>query len=192
MSLTEKVHVRFWRTMGERYGRRWFDEYGEQPTQVWRETLEGYTPNDIKTALDLLPTKFPLHPPSQPAFAQLLAEVAQKLRHEPHDYTREYWRSVVTRTCLRHAALLNIVPWGTSEMRALPSDVYEVAMRKCRELLDWACDTERKQGQRTPGIEQSVNAELWHLLKPYKRDEPPRALRDGADSDQPAAEAQGR
>jgi hypothetical protein len=71
---------------------------------------------------------------------------------------------------MRHAALLRIVPWGSRELRDLPDEVYAVALRIGQEMIDYGVETERRVGQRTPGIEQHINAHLWETLKLWRRD----------------------
>lgn len=80
-----------------------------------------------------------------------------------------HFRSVAIETCLRHAALLDIVPWGTASIAKLPNQVRVIATAKIEEVVREACAMEARIGQRTPGIEQTINAELWDTLKVFGR-----------------------
>lgn len=172
MTATTEYAERFWSSMSERYGRRWFDEMGAAPTTAWKALLGRYTPEVCGQAMDRLKNRSDAnHPPTLPVFESLLSQVSaeQARLHHSGDFTRDHWRSVIISTCLRHAALLSLCPHGETQVLNLSSQVRAIAVDKCRELLDWACETERRTGQRTPGIEQHVNAELWNALKPFGR-----------------------
>lgn len=82
---------------------------------------------------------------------------------------RAHWSSIVLVTCMRNAALLNIVPWGEASLRALPDPLYEIAFRKCAELRDEAVAEELRTKGRLSHVEQQVNAALWQLLKPFAK-----------------------
>lgn len=82
---------------------------------------------------------------------------------------RSHWSSIVLVTCMRNAALLNIVPWGEASLRALPDPLYEVAFRKCAELRDDAVAEELRMKGRPTYLEQQANAALWQLLKPFAK-----------------------
>ena len=84
-----------------------------------------------------------------------------------------HWQSVVTATCLRHAALLNLLPWGETDLAKLPAHVYPFAFRKCAELRDRAIDAELKLGTRPRQLERLVNAELWNALKTFRAADAP-------------------
>lgn len=167
---TEKTHQRFWEAMRARFGKRWLDDFGTEPSAPWVQLLNKHTPNHLKQALELMAEQKLAHPPTLPQFESLLKRAATKAPHQDADLPRNYWRSVIQGTCMRHAALLNLVPYGESKLERLPtSAMYEIAERQCRELLDWACDSERTAGQRTSGMEQHINATLWNLMTPWAR-----------------------
>jgi hypothetical protein len=167
---TEKTHQRFWEAMRARFGKRWLDDFGNEPSAPWIQLLNKHTPNHLRDALELMGEQKLQHPPTLPQFESLLKHASSKAPHQDTDLPRKYWRSVIHGTCMRHAALLNLVPWGETRLERMPTnEIYELAERQCRELLDWACDSERTAGQRTPGIEQHVNQTLWNLLKPWAR-----------------------
>jgi hypothetical protein len=167
---TEKTHARFWDAMRARFGKRWTDEFGPQPTAPWVQLLNQHTPGHLRDALDLMAEQKLAHPPTLPQFEALLKKASNRGPKEGVDELRNFWRSVVIGTCMRNSALLNIVPWGEANLGKLPPTVYEVAMAKCSELQEWACDAERTNGQRTPGLEQHINTELWNTLRPWARE----------------------
>lgn len=83
-----------------------------------------------------------------------------------------HWHQVAVSTCLRHAALLRLVPWGTAELRALSlvsSELYATAVKACDRECARACVNELASGRRDPEIEQRLNASLWRVLKPFER-----------------------
>jgi hypothetical protein len=95
MSATKEMADRFWRTMGERFGKRWLDEYGAQPTTAWKRAIGAYSPEVIGAALDLMHTRGWQHPPTEPQFAQLLSEAARKSAGSSENHRRGFWRSLI-------------------------------------------------------------------------------------------------
>jgi hypothetical protein len=93
MSLNKEAGRRFWLSMGERFGKRWLDDYGAEPTKAWMETLGGYSLADIGAAMDLMKLRGWQHPPTEPQFAQLLAEAARRNQGSTENYRRGFWRS---------------------------------------------------------------------------------------------------
>lgn len=173
MSNTAKVHSRFWDAMRARFGTRWLEQQGNEPTDAWKQVVNKFTPDDLRKALDLMGQDSKrVHPPTLPEFETYLRR-AQAKAPDNVDHSRAYWRGIVVGTCMRHAFLLNIVRRDAPDLRALPPDVYAIALRVCQELLDWTCDTERKNGQRTQEMEHHVNTELWRVLQIYRRADPP-------------------
>lgn len=174
MSLTNAAHDRFWRSMGERFGKRWLDDYGAKPSTAWKAVLDKFSPAIIVAALEALKERREserAHPPTLAEFEAILEREGKKRASNSADLVRGYWRSVIVATVMRHAALLRIVPWGTTELAKLPDECREVVARRAGELLGEAVEAERKVApQRPPGIEQHVNSELWQTLKLYRRD----------------------
>jgi len=82
---------------------------------------------------------------------------------------RDYWHSYAIDTCMRDAALLQIVPEGKTVLGALPRDVYREAVGKIAELRDAACMREMILGQRTPRIGQDLTAAMWNFLKRWNQ-----------------------
>lgn len=176
MNHPARFHDRFWESMGERFGKPWFDLAGPLPTKSWRELLDQFTRDEVDAALLRLkdrPESYRANPPTYAEFQELLSAAAKNRPMSAAVESRGHWRSVVVGTCMRHAGLLGIVAYGETELGKLPSSVYGMALRRCQELQDWACDAEHREGRRTPGIEQHVNAELWNALKGCSREATP-------------------
>lgn len=157
MSLTHAAVKRFWDSMGERFGKRWLDDYGGTPTRAWRDVLDQYTPDVIAAALAALkdrPERVRSTPPTLAEFETLLAGAA---RHSPAaggaDYCRSYWRAIVVsnleRALCKDRAVIS--PADLQRYIARHGAVYG----NLRILLDELCDLEAKnQGQRTLGMYQ--------------------------------------
>lgn len=81
---------------------------------------------------------------------------------------REYWRTWVTRECMRSAACLNLVPYGESQLARLPVGVHATAVKLCADLVTRACRAEAARGgRRHPKIAHLALTELWRGLKPF-------------------------
>lgn len=165
----EKTHERFWEAMRARFGKRWLDEFGAEPSAPWIQLLKPYTPPQLRKALELMGEQKLAHPPTLPQFDSLLKRAASKSPDDGIDHVRAYWRSVAVADCLRCAALVNLVEYGETRLGKLPVDVYPLAVRLCGELVDWACSEERKREDRTPDLGSHINATLWNALKPFAR-----------------------
>ena len=148
MSLTNATIERFWKTMGERFGKRWLDEYGSQPTQAWRDALGGSTPTEIRAALDLMKLKGWQHPPTEPQFSQLLAEASRKVQAPVVDWKRGYWRSCVV-SGFKAALGYSHEPERFEQLVVANKSTLGASMLA---LLDEQCDLETRQGQRTDGL----------------------------------------
>ncbi len=80
---------------------------------------------------------------------------------------RNHWHSVITAECMRCAALLNLVPWGETDLRNLPANVHDFAFKFCADLLNQICKAEIDSGQRPQRFEQEVAQDVWNALKPF-------------------------
>jgi hypothetical protein len=165
------VHSRFWKSMGERFGQRWFDAHGPRPTSAWCELLDQFS-EDIDAALLRLkdrPERDRSHPPTHAEFQTLLI-AASKARGalDNAQAIRAYWRTIAVSTALRHAGLLNLVSYGETRLERLPGDLYRSTLGVCQELVTWACEQEARE-TRTPAMEQHINSSLWNHLKPWAR-----------------------
>ena len=104
---TKAAHKRFWAAIGERYGQRWFADYGAEPNRAWIEMLDRYTPADITDALALLAKRPEMHqhPPTMPQFENLLmAAVRGRKASDGPNYRRDYWRSRIAGEVRRELA----------------------------------------------------------------------------------------
>lgn len=167
--------AQFWKSMGERFGTRWFEVHGAKPTKTWSDLLRQFA-EDIDSALLRLkdrPERERAHPPSHAEF-QVLLVAAKKTRGALDDAAdvRQHWRSIVYGTCMRHAALLNLVPWGVMKLDQLPQTIHRSTLGICQELVNWGCETEAREG-RTPALEQHINSTLWNHLRPWEQKDTP-------------------
>jgi hypothetical protein len=80
---------------------------------------------------------------------------------------RNHWHSVILSECMRCAALLNLVPWGESDIRKLPANVHEFALRFCADLLERMCKAELALKYRPQRLEKQVAQDVWNALKPF-------------------------
>ncbi len=152
MSLTNAVRKRFWSAMGERFGKRWLDEYGEIPTLAWREMIDRYTPSDIGGALELMALKGWQHPPTQPQFEPLLREASRHNKPDEQDWRRGYWRSWIARYVAGDFLHRELI----SDMDAFEAYLIEhrhTLGKILLALLDELDSMERDTQQRTQGME---------------------------------------
>ena len=166
MSNTEKLVTRFWRTMAERYGSRWFDTYTETPTLAWRECLDAYSPKEIAKAIEALDLKDSTrqHPPSEPEFRALLKQAARnhsKRSDDPAEWRRGYWRS-----CIVHAVAHEL---GYTVQTFEPVLIANRASlgRACADLLDEIDNLEAATGQRTKGQEDACTDGVRAIVVAY-------------------------
>lgn len=146
MSNTNRIHQRFWSAMAERYGRRWTDQYGPESSPAWRELIDKFTPEDVKSALGELPKEAKEFPPTLPQFEAILAKTAQRRKADPTDYARGYWRSAVVfgvAAELGHTSH-TLEPFVVAHRNSLGAAM--------RELLDTLDTAEKRMGQRTEGL----------------------------------------
>lgn len=147
MSLNKEAGRRFWLSMGERFGKRWLDDYGAEPTKAWMETLGGYSLADIGAAMELMRTKGWQHPPTEPQFAQLLAEAARRNQGSAVNYRRGFWRSDI---------VADISAWLGYQFHVEQFETVVVANKhslgaSMLSLLNEMEQLEVDTGQRTPG-----------------------------------------
>lgn len=170
MSHNAKVHGEFWKSMGERFGIRWFEAHGKLPSKAWTDLLDRFDSEEIQNALLRLkdrPERERAHPPTHAEFQALLLAAQRAGGAGDESTVRSRWRSVVVATCLRNAALLNLVKWGETNLEALPETVYRTALGMCNEFVVWAVDHEGREGYTPKSIEQHINTELWRVFKPW-------------------------
>lgn len=150
MSTSNPILERFWRSMGERFGKRWLDEYGPQPTRAWAELLEPWTADTIRQALDAMGEKAWQHPPTLPQFQALIRDVDRREAAKgATDWIRGHWRTVVVTEGATAAglSLAQFEPW----LLARP-----VLLDALRELLDYAANRERATSARSEALTREV------------------------------------
>lgn len=157
MANTAAVSARFWAAMGERYGKRWLAEYGDQPTPAWRELLDRFTPYEITDALALLVkrTGTQTHPPTLPQFEALLIDASRhrKAERSADDQRRGYWRSRVINAVARRMGYTGPIEFEPVMVahKATLGDAMARALEACDSL-------ETTTGQRSDGIENHCDA----------------------------------
>lgn len=168
MSLTNAVHKRFWSAMGERFGKRWLDEYDDKPTRAWRDMLDRYTPNDISGALTLMDGKGWQYPPTLPQFEPLLKEAARHNKPDDQDWVRGYWRSVIVDRFSRDFWLGHLIP-SMEDFEQYLIQHRDTLGVELRQLLDHVDGLEKRTGQRTEGMHELIyraSFKITHDLSP--------------------------
>lgn len=174
MSNTAKVLARFWQTMLERYGKRWAETYGPEPTEAWRAALRAYSPKDIARAIDALELKEHTrqHPPTEPEFRALLKHAARqnvKLPDDPNELRRGYWRSTIIEQVARGLGYTG----GTFE--AVMIENKHSLGRAMADLLNEVDELEVATGQRTPGMEAHAFDGAARIVTAFKQLQAARA-----------------
>lgn len=164
MSNTEKSHQRFWTAMIQRFGTRWGQTYGLEPTLAWRELLDRYTPGEVKLALELMHQRGFEHPPTEPQFAQLLNQAQTRGRSkqdDPIEARRGYWRSMIVTAVATQLGydVVTFEPVLIENKHSLGA-----AMRK---LLDQVDALEVTTGQRTSGQEAMVERQCREIVADF-------------------------
>lgn len=166
MSLTETAVQRFWKTMAERYGSRWFESYGDKPTTAWRDCIDPFSPKDIGMAIECLSQKDSTrqYPPTEPEFRALLQNAARgnaKPAEDPAEFRRGYWRSTII-----HAVATQLGYSFETFEPVLIANKFTLG-RAMRELLDEVDALEIATGQRTPGQEQMVDRRCHEIVAAF-------------------------
>jgi hypothetical protein len=154
--------------MRARFGLRWLTEFGDKPTPPWIQLLNGFTPDMVRGALELMAEQKREHPPTLPAFEALLKRAAVKHNGEhERDWTRGYWRAVMVSLCEREAfAVGNIASLADFE-GYLSANRLDLGA-SLRSLLDELVDLERNNGgQRTLGLEDHARKRCSAILRAF-------------------------
>ncbi|MCC6196773.1 MAG: hypothetical protein IT518_20155 [Burkholderiales bacterium] len=141
--MTNPIIERFWRSMGERFGKRWLDEYGPVPTRAWLECLRPWDADVIRNALEMMGEKAWQHPPTLPQFQALLRETDRKNAKPADDFVRGYWRTVIVGAAA-HAAGLSVRKFQA----ILAANAYSLGA-DLRALLDEFDARDKAAGRRT-------------------------------------------
>jgi hypothetical protein len=155
--------------MGERYGKRWLDDFGDTPTRAWRDCLRPFSPKDIQRALDLLAlnenTK--QFPPTEPEFRSLLQRSVRMNSApsvEPADQRRGFWRSVVIGECQRAMGYAQEY-LGFERLVVANKHSLGSAMKN---LLDEVDELESNTGQRTKGQHDLVEERAQEIAVAFR------------------------
>lgn len=166
MTATAETYERFWAAMHQHFGNRWTDQYGPKPTRAWRELIDRHAPDVLKGAMDLMKGKALDHPPSLPRFSQFVAEAEVRQRHSFQNADRDFWRSTIIDTYEHMGSLTEPVLWSPcSRLHTLGGRVRHLVMTDAQRILDETVDTERRMGQRTEGLANSVNNQVWESVR---------------------------
>lgn len=87
MTSSQQQHAaadRLWQRFGEMFGSRFFESYGQKPSESWKEAVKELRNDQVKTALAKVRNGGSPHPPSLPEFLSLAKNVRPvELRTEP-------------------------------------------------------------------------------------------------------------
>lgn len=155
--------------MRARFGRRWVEEFGPEPTAPWLDLLGKYKPNHLRIAIDLLTAQRPMEMPTLPTFEALLQRASGKTP-DLRDHTRSYWRAVIllyVSTNLRAAGVVS-----TDEDLERHLVTYKATLGvDLRKLLDEVCDLDaRNNGHRTSGMYDRVENGVRQALGAHRRE----------------------
>jgi len=160
---TRKVHMRFWAALTERYGTRWADQYGKQPSQSWMELIDRFTPTDLRAALDTLPKECPDHPPTLPQFEAILMSAHAKASRNEGNHIRGFYRSLAVASIGR--SLGKCEP----DLEALIVANRDTLGSALCQLIDEYEDMERKNDlQRTPAMETGCALRAARIAELFK------------------------
>jgi|ERR1051325_1649688 hypothetical protein len=150
--------------MGERFGKRWLDEYGDKPTKAWTDLLDRYTQDDLSTALGKLkdrPEQSRAHPPTHAEFESMLAKVGAARKTDLTDYVRGYWRSAIVHEVGRNLG------YNFDELEPVMVANRQTLGASMRHLLDKYDGLEKTTGQRTEGMHDACVAECLAMTESY-------------------------
>ncbi len=82
---------------------------------------------------------------------------------------REAWRTIVNLELMRCAGLMNLVPYGETDMAKLPVNVHTIAVRLVSSLVLEASQQEIALGRRAKRTLQMVVRRIHNTLKPFAR-----------------------
>lgn len=131
--------------MGERFGKRWLDEYGPKPTRAWEEAVRPWDASVISGALEMMGEKGWQHPPTLPQFQALLRDADRKYAKPADDWVRGYWRTVIvheaTSAAHEYRGIRNFEGYLVAHRNTIGAEL--------RRLLDEVETTDKARGKRT-------------------------------------------
>jgi hypothetical protein len=74
---------RVWDRLGDWYGARFADQFGDQPTQDWCTVIDGVSNDDLVAVLVLVRERHVTFPPTLPELVALVKEVRMPRMHAP-------------------------------------------------------------------------------------------------------------
>lgn len=82
---------------------------------------------------------------------------------------RVYWHDLVKRELMRTAGLMNLVPYGETDISKLPANVHTIALKLVGEQLLEACRQETVLGRRSARTWRMVCRQIHITLAPFAR-----------------------
>lgn len=70
-SYADSASKRLWDRFAEMFGARFYDQYGSEPSEAWREAVTEIRPDQVKAALTKIRNSGAQYPPSLPEFLAL-------------------------------------------------------------------------------------------------------------------------
>lgn len=160
-----RIVERFWRSMAERFGRRWLEEYGDTPTRAWADELAPWPADTVKTALAMMGQRAWVHPPTLPQFQQLLRDADRAPTKSSEDFVRGFWRTVIVQEAAQAVGL----PVGKFEtFLAARAATLGAGLRQ---LLNDADSREKARNERSPAAIRFVQSRAWELARASLRDQ---------------------
>ena len=169
MSLTKAVHTRFWASMSERFGKRWFDEYGEKPSRSWCDLIDRFTQEDISGALTALKDRHEsnrAYPPTHAEFEAMLFAAVKRNQKPNVDYMRGYWRSCIVNAVAAGMQARNFIKSFEEFEGFLIRHKHSLGQSMLR-LLDEVCQMEYATGQRTIGMEEMIAKQAERIVQTF-------------------------
>jgi hypothetical protein len=166
--MTQATHRRFWQAMGERFGKRWLEEYGPEPTLAWMHMLDRYKPLEVKAGLEAMAARGWQHPPTQPQFEAVLVDAAKKGAGDAQDYARGFWRTEIVQTVLSEGNRLGKWRLDWNGFEQLVIERRHTLGDRMLGLLNEVDGLEKTTGQRTPGMHTLVARRATEIAAAYR------------------------
>ena len=154
--MASKMPERFWAAMAERFGRRWFDDFGMSPPAAWRAVLESHTREVVADAIKLIDAEKLVHPPSLGMFEGYLREAAKgraTAAAPGPDPSRAYWRSAIVSQLTGDLSLARLAGPGASRWADVPEWMAVSAGVLVEGLVVDLVAMEQAAGRRTADME---------------------------------------
>lgn len=153
---------KFWLRMGEKIGRRWYEQYGPAASAEWASLIDQYSEYQVDLALDNLP-KWE-YPPTHPVVAAHLRAFAAKTGDRaPGDWSRDFWHSAIVGELEHWGWIQGLWKKGTRLESMLGAD-RRVLQQAVIRLVDEVLDAEYRLGQRSSGLFKKLTRDCEHVI----------------------------